>query len=184
MRRAVFALGLLPLLASCAAGAAPKSVADLAPIRRIITSEDSSGKSYVMADGQSANISVFNGSRVNRLWESSGMPVDIPVSRDLGGEAQNAYRPGFVGSSLYVADIPPGAGLKDIPMHKGESLDYIVLLEGQMDLVLDGGKRVPMRVGDVLIQNGNNHSWINTGKGPARLLNVIQTGQRQGKTAK
>ena len=63
-------------------------------------------------------------------------------------------------------------------MHKLTSMDYIVVLEGQIDLVLDGGKRVPMKRGDILIQAGDNHSWINTGRTPVRLLNIIMTGQR------
>jgi uncharacterized cupin superfamily protein len=57
-------------------------------------------------------------------------------------------------------------------------MDYIILLAGEIDLVLDGGKRVSMKPGDVLVQAGNNHSWINRGKVTARLLCVTQTGRR------
>lgn len=165
-------------LASCAAAQQAAGPAPLDPVRRIITSEDAAGNAYVIADGASGNVVMLNGSRIERLWETDGSPVAIPVTRDLGAQAGNAYRPGFAGSSLYVADIPPGSGLKDIPLHKQESMDYIVVLAGQIDLVIDGGKRITMKTGDVLIQAGNNHSWINTGPGTARLLCVTQTGQR------
>ncbi len=165
-------------LASCAAAQQAAGPAPLDPVRRIITSEDAAGKAYVIADGASSNVVVLNGSRIERLWETDGSPVTIPVTSDLGERAGNAYRSGFAGSSLYIADIPPGSDLKDIPLHKQESMDYIVVLAGQIELVIDGGKRITMNTGDVLIQAGNNHSWINTGPGTARLLCVTQTGQR------
>ena len=152
--------------------------AQLPPVRRIITSEDAAGHSYVLADGSSANVVMLNGSRVERLWETQGLPVAVPVDRDLGATAKNGYRPGFVGSSMYIADIPVGSGLQQVPMHKLNSMDYIVVMEGTIDLVLDGNKRVPMKRGDILIQAGDNHSWINTGNTPVRLLNIIMTGQR------
>ena len=162
-----------------AADAGPRS-AMLPQIRRVVTTEDASGRSVVLADGLSRNVLSLNGSRIERLWETQGLPVVIPVREDLGAKAGNAYRAGFTGSSLYVADIPPGSNLGDIPLHKQESMDYIVVLAGAIDLVLDGGKRVRLRTGDVLVQAGNNHSWINPLDRPARLLCVTLTGQRKG----
>lgn len=169
-------------LGSCAAGApveAPHAMFGLSDVRRIVTTEDAAGRAFVLADGPSANVVMLNGSRIERLWETEGMPVAIPVTQDLGATAGNAYRAEFTGSSLYVADLPPGSDLGDIPLHKQESMDYIVLLEGQVDLVLGSGQRLSMKRGDVLIQAGNDHSWINTGATPARLLCVTMTGQRR-----
>ena len=176
MRTLLTVAALAMLAAPIAAGR--NAPAQLPPVRRIITTEDAAGRSYVLADGPSANGVMLNGSRVERLWETQGLPVTVPIDRDLGATAQNGYRPGFVGSSMYIADIPVGSGLQQVPMHKLTSMDYIVVLEGQIDLVLDGGKRVPMKRGDILIQAGDNHSWINTGRTPVRLLNIIMTGQR------
>lgn len=173
---AIFASGALAI-------AQPRPAALPPEMRRIVTTENTSGRSVVLVDGPSRNTVMLNGSRIARLWETEGMPVSIPVAEDLGAKAGNAYRPGFSGSSLYVADIPPGSGLKDIPLHKQESMDYIVVLGGEIDLVLDGGQRVRMRSGDVLIQAGNNHSWINPLRVPARLLCVTMTGQRTGRGA-
>jgi mannose-6-phosphate isomerase-like protein (cupin superfamily) len=171
-------LGSALALAGCAAPQHAANPQQLDPVRRIVTSEDPAGRAFVLADGASGNVVTLNGSRIERLWETGAAPIAIPVTRDLGAQAGNAYRPGFTGSSLYVADIPPGSDLKDIPLHKQESMDYIVLLAGQIDLVIDGGKRIAMKTGDVLVQAGNNHSWINTGTGTARLLCVTQTGIR------
>ena len=178
MRTLLMIAGLATLAASPQASARNASPSQLPPVRRIITSENAAGQSYVLADGPSANVVMLNGSRVERLWETQGLPVPVPIDRDLGATAKNGYRPGFVGSSMYVADIPVGSGLQQVPMHKLTSMDYIIVMEGTIDLVLDGGKRVPMKRGDILIQAGDNHSWINTGKTPVRLLNIIMTGQR------
>lgn len=180
MRSLLIAAAVTTLIAPAAVEARThhRVNAPLPPVRRIVTSQDAAGRSYVLADGSSANVVMLNGSRVERLWETQGLPVAIPVDRDLGATAKNGYRPGFVGSSMYVADIPVGSGLQQVPMHKLNSMDYIVVMEGMIDLVLDGDKRVPMKRGDILIQAGDNHSWINTGNTPVRLLNIIMTGQR------
>jgi mannose-6-phosphate isomerase-like protein (cupin superfamily) len=172
---------LLPAIGALLSSACATAQSGLPEVRRIVTTEDAEGRSVVLADGPSPNVVELNGSRIVRLWETQGSPVPIPVASDLGATAGNAYRPGFRGSSLYVADIPPGSDLSDIPLHKQESMDYIVLLAGEIDLVLDGGKRVPLKPGDVLVQAGNNHSWVNTGKGVARLLCVTMTGQRSAR---
>ncbi len=176
-------LSIATMVASCSNPPTDRSsdgaMSQLEPIRRIVTTEGKDGKSFVLADGASSNVVTLNGSRIERLWETNAMPVAIPVDEDLGAKAGNAYRKGFVGSSLYTADLPPGSNLEKVPMHKQESMDYIILMEGQIDLVLDGGKRIAMKRGDVLVQAGNNHSWINTGKTTARLLCITMTGERK-----
>jgi mannose-6-phosphate isomerase-like protein (cupin superfamily) len=146
-------------------------------VRRIVTVNDADGAPVVLADGPSDNVRVLNGSRITRIWETSEMPVPLDVTTDAGATAGNAYRDGFVGTSLYTADIPPGSDLEDIPMHAQDSLDYIAVMEGEIDLVLPD-RSVTMRAGDVLVQAGTVHSWVNRGDLPARLLVVVLTGER------
>lgn len=178
MKKAVLAILAFSTVAWGASSSIPSRA--LPDVRRIITSEDATGRAYVLADGPSANVVTLNGSKITRLWETDGSPVAIPVSKDLGATAGNAYRPGFAGSSLYVADIPPASNLSNIPLHRQESMDYIIVASGEIDLVLPGPKRLRMRAGDVLIQAGNEHSWINPTDKPARLLCITQTGARRG----
>lgn len=181
MMSKLFPILLLAMLCGCTMTAVAETpTTDMPPqIRRIITTEGADGKSFVLADGTGSNTNLLNGSRIDRLWETAAMPVPIPVGEDLGKVAGNAYRPGFTGSSLYVADIPPGSDLSDIPLHKQESMDYIVVLSGEIDLVLDDGEVRTMRAGDVLIQAGNNHSWVNQSADYVRLLCVTLTAVRQ-----
>jgi hypothetical protein len=145
-------------------------------VRRIVTVTDGEG-AQVLADGASPQVIELNGSRIMRLWETEGLPVSLGVDADAGARAGNAYREGFVGSSLYVADIPPGSDLDDIPLHAQDSLDYIAVLDGEIELVLPE-QTLLMRQGDILVQAGNLHSWVNRSDRPCRLLVVVQTGQR------
>ena len=165
-----FTITLISLIASIAAAA------DLPEPRRIVAAEVD-GDSIVVADGASPNVRELNGSRITRLWESGPPPVSLAFAGDAGVTAGNAYREGFVGSSLYIADIPPGSGLDDIPMHAQDSLDYIAVLAGEIDLVMPNDNR-RMRAGDILVQAGTLHSWVNPSDETCRLLVVVLTGAR------
>jgi quercetin dioxygenase-like cupin family protein len=63
-------------------------------------------------------------------------------------------------------------------MHETPTTDYAVLLSGQLDLLLDDGPALRLGVGDVVVQRHTNHSWINMGVEPARLL-VVMHGETQ-----
>lgn len=143
-------------------------------VRRIVTVAEGEG-ARVLADGPGSNVIELNGSRITRLWETQGLPVSLDVAKDEGATAGNAYRAGFTGSSLYVADIPPGSDLQDIPLHAQDSIDYIAVLDGDIELHLPG-QVVPMHAGDILVQAGNRHSWVNSSDRWCRLMVVVQTG--------
>lgn len=169
--------GMPVSIALFAALAACSALADqLAEPRRIVAAE-LGGNSVIVADGASPNVREMNGSRIVRLWESGPPPVSLTFAGDAGATAGNAYRDGFVGSSLYVADIPPGSDLDDIPLHAQDSLDYIAVLAGEIDLVMPNDTR-RMRAGDVLVQAGTLHSWVNPTDETCRLLVVVLTGRR------
>ncbi|MCC7200371.1 MAG: cupin domain-containing protein [Gammaproteobacteria bacterium] len=123
----------------------------------------------------------FNGSVIHRLWESGALPVRLPVDRDAGASAGNAYRPGFTGTSLYLADLPAGT-VGVIPMHRQDSLDYIAVLAGEVHLLLED-QELLLRTGDVLVQAGNLHSWENRAESPCRLLVVVLSGERGAQEA-
>ena len=149
----------------------------LPEVRRIVTVQDGDGGAQVLADDAGSNIIELNGSRIVRLWETTEMPVPLAISEDVGATAGNAYREGFVGSSFYIAEIPPGSDLSDIPIHQQDSLDYIAVLEGEIVLVLPE-EEIRMQRGEMLVQAGNMHSWINDTETTCRLLVVVLTGTR------
>jgi len=146
-------------------------------VRRLVTGEDPDGRARLLFTGAALPEVSLNGSRVTRLWETDGVPVQLPITADRGATAGNAYRAGFEGTSLYVAEIPPGGQAPVIPMHRENSLDYIAVLDGEVWLLLEGDEQL-LRQGDVLVQAGNLHSWANRGSAPCRLLVVVLRARR------
>ena len=168
-----------PVPTAATAPAPTPAASGLPDPRRVLTSEAPDGHLIVIADGASANARVLNGSKITRFWETTQLPVPLNVATDEGASAGNAYREGFLGSSLYVADLP--AGIR-IDMHKQDSLDYIAVLNGEVDLVLEKGP-VRLHQGDVLVQAGNLHGWANPTNMPSRILVVVLTGKRPVRAA-
>lgn len=101
--------------------------------------------------------------------------MQLSDSKDLSIYQDDlANKPGIMipgGSVLRLVDMRPGA---TSPMHRTVSLDYGVVLEGEVELVLDSGETRIMRRGDVSIQRGTNHAWRNvSGTEWARMLYVL-----------
>ncbi len=146
-------------------------------VRRVVTTYDSSGRTVVLADGAASNSFEMNGTRVTRLWESSGMPVSLPLGSDLGATAGNAYREGFTGTSFYLAELPGGTRAPTIPLHSSATLDYMAILAGKVAFKMDQDSEIILNTGDTLIQGGNLHTWVNRWRESCLLLFVVVTGQ-------
>ena len=170
-RRSLLAAAPAMLLgASCAA--------DQPAMRRIVTTQRGDGPVEVLADGPPPVAFELNGSTITRLWETRRLPAPLPFTEDATLSAGRAYDAGFAGTSFYLADIPPGSSVEDIPMHRNETVDYIAVLFGEIVLVLPD-REIPMGPGDCLVQGGNDHTWINPTAEPSRLLVVVVTGSAE-----
>ena len=139
-------------------------------VRRIVTGHDAQGKAIVATDEKfSATDSPARPgiSRVE-IWSTDTMPVD-----NSEGEAAEAQRAGFVkrynyvgsgqGTVIRVTEFAPGAPKF---MHRTETVDYAILLKGECDLELDDGNTVHLKQGDIVVQRGTMHAWVNTGTEP------------------
>ena len=183
-RRALLALASLTAVAAAAtpdraaaAGGKSKLRADgWTQLRRVVTSNNSAGKSSVLFDGEPGNATVLNGTRLTRLWETPGVPVALPLRDDAGATAGNAYRAGFKGTSFYVAELPGGSRAPDIPMHKNRTVDFMAILSGRIVLRTED-KDVELGPGDTIVQGGNLHTWINKWREPCLLLFVVLSGE-------
>lgn len=109
-------------------------------------------------------------------YTTSTYPVDFQDGKDLSnyqGYLQN--KPGIVipgGTVLRIVDMAPG---ETSPMHRTVSLDYGVVLEGEVELLLDSGEKRLMQRGDISIQRGTNHAWVNASKTKwVRMMYVLQ----------
>jgi len=164
--------------------------------RRVVTGHRPDGRSAVLIDGPAPNVvrrEAGNGSTL--LWVTDESPAEV------SGDADRAARrigvpPPPRGSIFRLAEFPPGVGgevrdnaalLRDFgigadvarghpprhpAIHRTRSIDYVVVLEGEIDLLLDEGE-VRLKAGDVVVQRGTNHAWINRGAQTCRLAMVF-----------
>jgi len=143
------------------------------PIRRIITGHDSNNKAKVLIDGPAQNI---RGNRPGQfttlMWCSDEMPLDMAVGEDvedMGARKLGTYPP-VNGTRFMISEYPPN---NSPVMHRTETVDYIIILSGKIDMELDDGETVTMGPGDVMVQRGTNHAWINRYDEVCRMVFVL-----------
>lgn len=154
---------------------------DTCPLRlpnRFITDHNDAGKAIfntTLPEALAPRV-IANGDRFLLGYTTSQTPVDLTGNADIAGYAAHLQEPpGIVvpgGSVLRIVDLRPGG---ESPMHRTVSLDYGVVLEGEIELVLDSGESRVMKRGDVAVQRGTNHLWRNRSQTEwGRMLYVLQ----------
>ena len=143
------------------------------PIRRVITGHDAHGVAKVLWEDHASNAKggANRGAVSTLVWCSDRMPVNISVGEtieDMGARILGTPPPEN-GSRFIVMEFAPGVASD---MHRTETIDYIVVLSGEIAMDLDEGS-VTLRAGDVMVQRGTNHAWVNRGSVPARLAIVL-----------
>lgn len=145
-------------------------------VRRIVTGHDASGKAIIKSDERLTAVSRLGRSDVvnYEIWSTDRMPVDNSEESDA------EQRKGFVtryiyvgtgqGSVFHVIEFAPGAAKF---MHRTETLDYGIVLSGECDLELDSGEVVHLTTGDVVVQRGTMHTWVNNGPAPCVLAAIL-----------
>jgi mannose-6-phosphate isomerase-like protein (cupin superfamily) len=165
-------------------------------VRRLVTGHRADGQSTVLLDGAAPNVKQRQaGNASTLLWVTDETP-----GRVSGGEDRAAREIGVppprCGTIFRLAEFPPGVGgevrgnetlLRDFgigpdvkrghpprhpAIHRTRSLDYVVVLEGEIDLLLDD-RDVRLTAGDVIVQQATNHAWINRGTVTCRLAMVF-----------
>ncbi len=144
----------------------------LPAVRRVVTGHDAAGVAKVLSDGPATNKrSARPGGGSTLIWCSDEMPVDIAVgesAEDMGARVLGTAPPPN-GTRFTVNDIPPG----NTPvMHRTETLDYVLVLSGTVDMELDTSTTT-LHAGDVVVQRGTNHAWINRGTEVARVAFIL-----------
>jgi quercetin dioxygenase-like cupin family protein len=146
-------------------------------LRRIVTGHDASGKAIIAEDRELAGVGLTeDAGRTDatffQVWATHEMPValtDEAMERQREGSMTTILGTG-TGSVLRIGALAPGTRS---PMHRTESLDYGICLEGECDMELDGGEVVSVRAGDVVIQRGTNHVWHNRSDKPCRFAWIL-----------
>ena len=138
-------------------------------VRRVITGHDDAGKSVVIIDDTARNgASRRHGHDSRVIWMTE--PGQAPnAGREDAGARPIGRPPPRRGTLFRVMELQPD---QELEMHATATIDYVVVIEGTLNLVLDDSE-VPLRPGDCLVQRGTNHAWRNTGTGPCRLAAVL-----------
>jgi quercetin dioxygenase-like cupin family protein len=143
-------------------------------IRRVVTGHDENGNSVVAMDGYAANAKTPTEDITSTLvWSSDEMPIDYMKNEDYGGRILGTAPPPN-GIRFTIFEMAPHSAKS--MMHRTDTLDCVVCLEGEMTHHLDKGF-VTLKPGDVIIQRGTSHCWENRGDVPARLVIVLVDGK-------
>jgi quercetin dioxygenase-like cupin family protein len=136
-------------------------------LRRVVTGHDRSGNAIVTIDEVCNPASPRPGVSACVAWTSEGFPVDN------NGDADEAKRRTGTthdnGTVFRIIEFAPGNGPRN---HRTDSIDYACILSGEIDMGLDG-KEVHLKAGDVIVQRGTIHNWINRGTEPCVIAFVL-----------
>jgi mannose-6-phosphate isomerase-like protein (cupin superfamily) len=175
------------------------------PINRVVTGHDAQGKAIIASSGSLPNvveIAAIPGTVFHEVWETHATPAPLDNGADPS-TGPLSLPPPLNGTRMRFVDIPPdtqdflahgAAKMKEAfsqvgdvgastvqahsphpLMHRTESIDYGVVIEGEMTLVLDDSE-VMLRPGSVVVQRGSNHAWANRSGKPCRMLFILIDG--------
>ena len=140
--------------------------------RRVVTGHDKTGKSVVLSDGPPPQHHPMHGAEVGadffEIWNSTRTIPLLSATEPEPNERAFSIMP-VSGHLLRIIEIyPPSKGGKRTVMHRTRTVDYVVVIQGEIVLVLDDSE-VTLRQGDVVVQRGTDHAWENRSSAPARM---------------
>jgi mannose-6-phosphate isomerase-like protein (cupin superfamily) len=130
-------------------------------VRRVVTGHDDHGRAKVIIDEITSNVmSPRPGAEYSVIWSTEGFPLSNDGSADpshkkIGTTIDN-------GTVFRIVSFAPGVAPRN---HRTDSVDYAVVMSGEIDMDLDTGS-VHLKAGDVLVQRGTIHNWVNRGTAP------------------
>lgn len=139
------------------------------PLRRVVTTHDQSGRAKILFDGPAPRqIKFREGSDTTLVWVADGFPAsnsgdEDTSAADIGTAISN-------GAVFRVVDFSPGVAPR---VHRTQSIDFAVVISGRIWMELDDGEEVVLNSGDVLVQRGTVHNWVNRGNEICRVAFVI-----------
>lgn len=172
-----------------------------APFRRIVTGHDSQGRAIIREDGPPPRVLRLGtvGPNFYEVWNTRETPARIDAASGEPSEAGVILPPPKNGTRIRVVDMPPESADPDLTaeavsghfaqlgaadshsgsrhpgMHRTETIDYGIVLEGEVVLMMDDGETV-VRAGDIVVQRGTNHAWANRSDRNCRVAFVLIDG--------
>jgi len=168
-------------------------------VRRVVTKLDSSGKAVVMIDERTRLTAPRPPNYAANIWVTDKSLPDFTPADDRG-KTKIGLVPPKSGTVFRIVDFAPDsqgeqpadmnhmmkivgaeAPKKGLPprhpmMHRTRSLDYAIIMSGEIDMLLDDGE-VHLKAGDVLVQQATNHAWVNRSGKPCRVAFILMDSQ-------
>ena len=172
------------------------AAADASDIRRVVTGLDADNKAVVMFDSRLPLQAGPYGLQSTNLWVTNSYPLAFSFKDDtaatpvgispldngtkfrvvefppLDPATEAKMEPGFLMKAVGPVAPARGRPVTHPLMHRTRSVDYAVVLSGEIDMVLDDTV-VHLKPGDTIVQQATNHAWVNHGKETCRILFVL-----------
>ena len=137
-------------------------------VRRVITGHDANGRAIVKIDEVSTNLSSGRpGATACNIWTTAGFPANNDGAADEGLRKVGTTLAN--GTIFRIIEFAPGLAPRN---HRTDSIDYIVVMAGEIDMELDGAV-VHLKAGDVMVQRGTIHNWVNRGAAPCTIAVIL-----------
>lgn len=141
----------------------------LPPVRRVVTGHDANGRAVFKSDDEFPTKIIPTGDAAFTLiWTTDTVPADNNDETD--GRLRDAGLTLNNGSVIRVVDMLPGG---ESPMHRTNSIDYGLVLEGEVELELDDGAKVSVGKNGIIVQRGTIHLWRNVTNKPCRIAFIL-----------
>ncbi len=139
-------------------------------MRRVVTGHDPEGKAKVLIDETIDVVERAPGGRIGAkvFWTTESFPVSNDGDDDTAQREVATALPN--GSIFRVVDFMPGNPPR---RHRTDTIDYAIVLSGEIDMELDGDEVVHIKAGDVLVQRGTIHNWVNRGSETCRICFIL-----------
>lgn len=177
------------LLAICTAGHASE-------IHRVVTTLDANNRSTTLIDRVETLSVAKSGNAGILLWTTNSAPAGFSFTADTA-QKEIGINPPDNGTAFRVVEFAPldaateaklpsnlmmnfvgdhaparGVTVSHPLMHRTRSVDYAIIMDGEIDMMLDD-KTVHLKAGDIVVQQATNHAWLNHGKEPCRVIFVL-----------
>ena len=195
MRKTVAALAYSLAIGAALAAAATVAGAEEQQLHRVVTALDANNKSTALFNSMVPLKVGGAGEGVATIWVTQKAPADFSWNADRSAE-RKGFGPVPNGTQFLIVDFPPvGPEVDKLPMdtmmkvvgadapkrgmpptnplmHRTRTVDYAIIMQGEIDMMLDTGP-VHLKAGDVVVQQATNHAWLNHGKEPCRIAFVM-----------
>jgi quercetin dioxygenase-like cupin family protein len=142
-------------------------------VRRIVAQHDETGRARFAIDERIDMPPIGGqGSFSSLMWVTDRTPADNMDQRDLLGNLASLVSEG--GTAIRVLDVSP---TEETPMHRTVSVDYVIITKGEIDLELEGGEVRTVHAGDIVIQRGTNHRWVNRSGAWMQMVAILIAAQ-------